>query len=105
MDTTSCTASNCGVCPACKLGGVQTHPTPVFSQGNSVTVTVDNRRKLGLNGVIELHGSQNEALLKDFYMVTKDCTAAAAIVDLWMMDLKTIFARHGYDLELWERPK
>lgn len=55
-------------------------------------------------GVIEFHPI--EALRKDFYMVTDDCKAAGQIVDVWLMDLQTILARHGYKLTVTtEMPK
>lgn len=50
-------------------------------------------------GVLELH--YRDGLRSDFYAVLEDCQAAAAIVDVFLMDLQEIFHRHGYDLRVF----
>lgn len=53
-------------------------------------------------GVIELHTSKNDGLIKDFYTTVKDLRDASCIVDLWMMDIKTILGRHGYRMQVFK---
>ena len=61
----------------------------------------DGGREVSL-GVIEFHSERvNPGLIKRFYAVRDDLTAAGAIVDLWLMDLQTVLAEHGYRLRVF----
>lgn len=52
-------------------------------------------------GVIEFHSdSFSPGLRQRFFAVTKDLTAAGAIVDLWLMDIATILKEHGYTMTI-----
>ena len=50
-------------------------------------------------GVIEFHSERvNPGLIKRFYAVRDDLTAASCIVDLWLMDIATVLSEYGYTL-------
>lgn len=53
-------------------------------------------------GVIEFHSERvNPGLIKRFYAVRDDLTAAGCIVDLWLMDIATVLGEFGYRLRVF----
>lgn len=65
-----------------------------------VRAMTDGELKLG---VIELHTAKNAELIKRFYQVRDDLTAAGCIVDLWVMDIATVLGEYGYSLRLFRK--
>jgi hypothetical protein len=52
-------------------------------------------------GVIEFHSERvNPGLIKRFYEVRDDLTAAGCIVDLWLMDIATVLKEFGYTMTI-----
>jgi hypothetical protein len=57
-------------------------------------------------GVIEFHSEQvNPGLIKRFYAVRDDLTAAACIVDLWLMDIASVLLEFGYEMKVFRTPE
>ena len=58
------------------------------------------RREVQL-GVIEFHSERvNPGLIKRFYAIRDDLTAAGCIVDLWLMDIATVLGEFGYEMKV-----
>lgn len=57
-------------------------------------------------GVIEFHSERvNPGLIKRFYEVRDDLTAAGCIVDLWLLDIQTVLKEFGYEMKVFtEKP-
>lgn len=54
-------------------------------------------------GVITFHTPQNKQLIEDFYAVIDDCTQAAQIVDVFLMDIASVLERHGYEMKIYKK--
>lgn len=53
-------------------------------------------------GVIEFHSERlNPGLIKRFYEVRDDLTAAACIVDLWLLDIRAVLREFGYEMKVY----
>lgn len=47
-------------------------------------------------GLIQFHSQ--DALRERFYHVVDDLQAAGCIVDLWLLDIASVMAEHGYEM-------
>lgn len=58
-------------------------------------------------GVIEFHSDRvNPGLTERFFAVTDDLAASGSIVDVWLMDIATVLAEHGYTMTVTtDKPK
>lgn len=57
-------------------------------------------------GVIEFHSpSMNAGLIERFYHVVNDLRDASCIVDLWLMDIASVLAEHGYEMTVHRTPE
>ena len=52
-------------------------------------------------GVVEFHTPKNRELVSDFYACVD--MLPGCIVDLWLLDIASVLAKHGYDMKVFKR--
>lgn len=63
--------------------------------------TLATARRYVRLGVIEFHSkSFNPGLIERFFSVVKDLRDSASIVDLWLMDIRSVLKEFGYEMEV-----
>ena len=77
------------------------HSGFIFDPTHECPVADLTEREVKL-GVIEFHSEQvNPGLIERFYEVRDDLVAAGAIVDLWLLDIQSVLAEHGYRMRVF----
>lgn len=57
-------------------------------------------------GAIEFHSERfNPGLIERFFGVRDDLTAAACIVDLWLLDISAVLEEFGYEMHVYRGPE
>jgi hypothetical protein len=95
----ACPCQDGDVCHYVDTETTKAMPIPECAEPAQWPLTGPREVKLG---VIEFHSPNvNPGLMERFYAVRDDLTAAGAIVDLWLMDIQTVLAEHGYQMRVF----
>ena len=52
-------------------------------------------------GVVEFHTPRNKALIDDFYTCVN--SLPGFIIDVWLMDIASVLAKHGYEMKVFKQ--